>query len=61
MSKTLGRRCINVIQMFCAGQEKNSNIVHHPSVGSMMGQRRRHWPNIKTALGECLGVVSLVL
>ena len=28
------------------------------NVGSMLGQRRRRWPNIKTALGECLvGVV----
>ena len=51
----LGRRCIN------AGQENFlSNIVHFSNGGSMLGQRRRRWPNIKTALGECLvGVVGL--
>ena len=43
-----------------AGQEDFlSNIVHFSNVGSMLGQRRRRWPNIKTALGECLfGVVG---
>ena len=43
-----------------AGQEDFlSNIVHFSNVGSMLGDRRRRWPNIKTALGECLvGVVS---
>ena len=43
-----------------AGQEDFlSNIVHFSNVGSMFGQRRRDWPNIKKALGECLiGVVS---
>ena len=59
-SKTLGQRCINVIQMFCvcwAGVL--SLIVHFTNVRSMLGQRRRRWPNIKTALGEGLvGVVS---
>ena len=24
------------------------------NVGSMLGQRRRRWPDIKTALGQCL-------
>ena len=34
-----------------AGQEDLlSNIVHLFNVGSMLGQRRRRWPSIKTAL-----------
>ena len=38
-----------------AGQEDFlSNIVHLSNVGSMLGQRRRRWPNIKTALDQCL-------
>ena len=38
-----------------AGQEDFlSNIVHLTNVGSMLGQRRRRWPNIKTALDQCL-------
>ena len=38
-----------------AGQEDFlSNIVHLSDVGSMLGQRRRRWPNIKTALDQCL-------
>ena len=43
-----------------AGQEDFlSNIVHFTNVGSVLGHRRRRWPNIKTALGGCLvGVVS---
>ena len=60
-SKTLGRRCINVIQMFCVCWEGGLSLKHctFRNVGSMLGQRRRRWPNIKTALGECLvGVVS---
>ena len=46
-----------------AGQEDFlSNIVHFSNVGSILGQRRRRWPNIKKALGECLvGVVSIDL
>ena len=46
-----------------AGQDDfPSNFVHFSYVGLMLGQRRRRWPNIKTALGECLvGVVSIVL
>ena len=31
-----------------------SNIVHLSNFGSMLGQRRRRWPNIKTALDQCL-------
>ena len=38
-----------------AGQEDFlSNIVHLSNVGSMLDQRRRRWPNIKTALGQFL-------
>ena len=38
-----------------AGQEDFlSNTVHLSNVGSMLGQRRRSWPNIKTALDQCL-------
>ena len=38
-----------------AGQEDFlSNILHLSNVGSMLGQRRRRWPNIKTALDQCL-------
>ena len=38
-----------------AGQEDFlSNVVHFYNVCSMLGQRRRRWPNIETALGECL-------
>ena len=31
-----------------------SNIVHLFNVGSMLGQRRRRWPSIKTVLDQCL-------
>ena len=38
-----------------SGQEDFlSNIVHLSNVGSMLGQRRRRWTNIKTALDQCL-------
>ena len=38
-----------------AGQEDFlSNIVHLSNVGSMLGQRRRRWSSIKTALDQCL-------
>ena len=37
-----------------AGQEDFlSNIVHLFNAGSMLGQRRRRWPSIKTALDQC--------
>ena len=54
-SKTLGRRCINVIQMssVCWAGGILSNIVHLFNAGSMLGQRRRRWPSIKTALDLC--------
>ena len=31
-----------------------SNIAHLLNVGSMLGQRRRRWRSIKTALDQCL-------
>ena len=38
-----------------AGQEEFlSNIAHLSNIGSMLGQRCRRWPNIKTALDQCL-------
>ena len=38
------------------------NVGPTPDVGSMLGQHRRRWTNIKTAKGECLvGVVSIIL
>ena len=38
-----------------AGQEDFlSNIVHLSNAGSMLGQRRRRWLNINTALDQCL-------
>ena len=52
------RRRADIILYKClvfAGQEDFlSNIVHLSNVGSMLGQRRRLWPNIKTALDQCL-------
>ena len=45
--------------VFARQEDFLSNIVHFSNVGLMLGQRRRRWPNIKTALGECfVGVVS---
>ena len=43
----------------------SSNIVHSTDVGSMLGQRRRRWSSIKTALGfvwvdQVYLVISLV-
>ena len=38
-----------------AGQEDFlSNIVHLFNVGSMLDQRRRRWPSIRTALDQYL-------
>ena len=28
--------------------------IHRPNVGSMLGQRRRQWPNIEPTLGRCI-------
>ena len=45
--------------MFAGQEDFLSNIVHFSNVGSMLGQCRRRWPNIKPELGEGLvGVVS---
>ena len=40
--------------VFAGLEDFLSNIVHLSKVGSMLGQRRRRWPNIKTALDQCL-------
>ena len=39
--------------MFAGQEDFLSNIVHLLNVGSMLGQRRRRWPSIKTALDQC--------
>ena len=39
--------------MFAGQADFLSNIVHLFNVGSMLGQRRRRWPSIKTALDQC--------
>ena len=38
--------------MFAGQADFLSNIVHLFNVGSMLGQRRRRWPSIKTALDQ---------
>ena len=38
--------------MFAGQADFLSNIVHLFNVGSMLGQRRRGWPSIKTALDQ---------
>ena len=38
--------------MFAGQEDFLSNIVHLFNVGSMLGQRRRRWPSIKTALDQ---------
>ena len=35
-----------------------ANMGHTPNVVSMLGQQRRQWPNIETALSECLVFVG---
>ena len=67
MSETLGRRCINVIQMFCVWWERcrrgptsnqpESNPINTRSwtnVGIMLAHRLRRWPDIKPTLGQRL-------
>ena len=45
--------------MFAGQEDFLSNIVHLFNVGSTLGQRRRRWPSIKTALDQCpVSVVS---
>ena len=39
--------------MFAGQADFLSNIVHLFNVGSMLGQHRRRWPSIKTALDQC--------
>ena len=38
--------------MFAGQEDFLSNNVHLSNVGSMLGQRRRRWPNNKTALDQ---------
>ena len=38
----------------CDSGRDPANTVQCPIVGSMLGQRRRRWTNIETALGQCL-------
>ena len=40
--------------MFAGQEDFLSNIVHLFNVGSMLGQRRRRCPSIKTELYQCL-------
>ena len=40
--------------MFVGQEDFLSNIVHLLNVGSILGQRGRRWPSIKTALDQCL-------
>ena len=37
------------------------NTIHQPNVGSMLGQRRRRWPNIEPTLDQCIVLIGLVL
>ena len=52
----VGPTLYNVIQMSCVcwAGDFLSNIVHLFNVGLMLGQRRRRWRSIKTALDQCL-------
>ena len=46
-SKTLGWRCMNVVQMFCVYWEVQQAERRWPLWGLMLDQRRRQWPNVK--------------
>ena len=37
----------------CVFRAVPTNTVHSPNFVLMLGQRRRRWANIETALGEC--------
>ena len=48
------------VTCFCQWYYKGlypANTGHSPNVVSMLGQRRRRWANIETALGDCWGSV----
>ena len=47
------RRLLYKCLVFAGQADFLSNIVHLFNVGSMLGQRRRRWPSIKTALDQC--------
>ena len=38
-----------------------ANTIHWPDAGSMLGQRRRRWPNIKPASGRCIVLTGQAL
>ena len=46
-SKTLGRHCINVIQLYTSLRDDIGNTRRWPNGGLMLDHRRRRWPNIK--------------
>ena len=54
------RRWAEVVYMvykclvFAGHEDILSNIAYLFNVGSMLGQRRKRWPSIKTALNQCL-------
>ena len=59
-SKTLGRRCINVIQMSCVCWAAGGLSLKHCTFIQCwfnVGPDRRRWPSIKTALDQCLVLV----
>ena len=46
-------KCYTNVLCLLGQEDFLSNIVHLFNVGSMLGQRRRRWPNIKTTLDQC--------
>ena len=48
-----GEKCIMVLIPI-------ANKRHSPSVGLMLGQRRRRWTNIEQTMGECLFLLGLL-
>ena len=49
----LDQRCYTNVLCLLGQEDFLSNIEHLFNVGSMLGQRRRRWPSIKTALDQC--------
>ena len=47
-------KCYTNVLCLLGQEDFLSNIVHLFNVGSMLGQRRRRWLSIKTALDQCL-------
>ena len=46
-------KCYTNVLCLLGQEDFLSNIVHLFNVGSMLGQRRRRWPSIETALDQC--------